>query len=152
MMNAYVTNNEFEQAKLLFNTMCDNEKIEIIPDTYSILLNGCSHIGNINEANDIWNNFIMDDNIKYDCYVMTIFIDCLSRNGQLNDAVKYIEKYENFKNNKPDHIMWISLLNGCKKFENNELGKYAYKKYVNEFGENKIYRKKLDTAFAMFAN
>merc|ERR1712228_122579 len=150
MINSLGRNGQIEAAKTMFNEM--SERVGVISDSFAVLLNVCSHNGDVEEAKNIWNEFITDVDIKYDCFVVTSFVDCLSRNGFLKEAVEYIKEYEMYKKNKPDHIMWMSLLSGCKKFENKELGKYAYDEYIEKFGHNKIYRRKLAAASVLFSN
>ena len=94
------------------------------------LLNGCSHCGNVVEAQSIWNNEIKDEEIKYNCYVVTCLVDCLSRNGLNGVAYDlYLEykKYHHYNSDENDEILLVSLLNGCKRYNNMDLAEILYK-------------------------
>eukprot|EP01083_Nonionella_stella_P225557 801758_1 len=79
MMSAYISNGEGMKANQLFNDM----KFKADCKTYSILLNGCSHSGDVDHAMHIWMHDIKHDNIKYNHYVITCMVDCYARKGYL---------------------------------------------------------------------
>ena len=92
--------------------------------TYLLMINACSHSGDLEGARKIWQN-VPDDGIKYDGQLTTTLIDCLSRRGSLDEALRLIEQYEE-RTNRPYHAMWSSLLFGCKKYEDVEFAERVY--------------------------
>ncbi len=46
--------------------------------TYIALINACSHCGDIIGAENKWNH-IIDNDIKYDEYLVTAVMDCFAR-------------------------------------------------------------------------
>merc|ERR1712154_61895 len=114
--------------------------VGVISDSFAILLSGCSHRGEVEMAQQIWND-IEDEETQYDCYVMTSLVDGLARNGLLDEAKEYLQRYESFGENKPDHVMYMSLLSGCTKFEHKEMAQWVHDRYIEHFGHNKVLRK-----------
>ena len=124
MINAYGRNGDVDKSMNIFNKYIKNQN-ECKPsrDTFTYLINSCNHAGDIKQAKSIWENEIKDVELKYDSYLVTTLIDCLSRNGQLNDAYNLLQQYDKDKlhNDKNDELMWIAVLNGCKNFNNAKL-------------------------------
>eukprot|EP01084_Bolivina_argentea_P092876 167068_1 len=120
ILHCYGRNGDMVNAKNIFDNILNNS--DIIPDitTYSTFLNACSHCGQVNMAEFVWENHITDDNIKYDKYVMTAYVDCFSRNGYLEKAYKLVNDYGFVDNN---HEMWFSLLSGCRNHDNKLMAK-----------------------------
>ena len=86
--------------------------------TTIVLLNACSHNGLVGEANEIFNDYVGEGaNVKEVYSAMT---DCLARGGCLQDAREIVMKYEQC-GYKPDHVMWIALLNGCRIHNDQEM-------------------------------
>ncbi len=83
---------------------------------------------------DIWDNEIKAD-IKYNIYLVSALVDCLSRNGELKSAYDLIKEYES-NDNMSNEVMYNSLMNGCKKFNDTIMGEQIYKEYQLKFGEN----------------
>eukprot|EP01084_Bolivina_argentea_P174202 301746_1 len=112
--------------------------IEANYKTYSILLNGCSHCGDINQAKCIWNN-IDNESIKYFEDVFTPFIDCLSRKGLLNEAydiMKELQKEIINENRNNMKLAWMALLSGCKKFKNEDMANVIYMEIGKQFNKH----------------
>ncbi len=123
MMNVYARNVNCNESIQIFNKMKIETNIEPNYKTYSILLNGCSHCGDINQAKYVWNN-IDNEKIKYSEDVCTAFIDCLSRKGLLNEAYDILKELENniiIENANNMKLPWMALLSGCKKHNNKDM-------------------------------
>ena len=129
MINAYGRNGKLSKVKQIYELLIE---IGVIPNkkTYTLLINAYSHCGDIYQAQKIWNTEI-DDDIKYDQYVMSALIDALSRKGLLNDAMSLL-----INNDCNWYSMWISLLNGCNKYNNLQLGKQVYDEIVLRFSDD----------------
>merc|ERR1711879_396078 len=90
--------------------------------TCAILLNACNHSGDVEIALDLWNNVITERRVKYDRFVMTSLIDCVTRKGMVKKGKDLVSEYESYwKDNGKDgnhrldnEAMWMILLNACK--------------------------------------
>ena len=61
--------------------------------------------------------------------------DCYSRKGQLINALKLIQQYEQITDKKDHHYkMWMALFAGCKKYKNIHLGNRVYHILTDKFG------------------
>ena len=135
MIKAYGINGDIKNAKNLLNKMKKNN-INKDRKTYIILLNACSHCGDLNQALNIWKNQIKDKNIKYDKFIITSLVDCYSRKGLIwNHAIKFIKKYEKYHDNCYHFPMWMSLLSGSINNINNDINK-IYIEMEKRFGKN----------------
>eukprot|EP01083_Nonionella_stella_P026725 73609_1 len=76
-------------------------------ETYKILLNGCSHCGDVTKAKLIWEG-IKDDDVKYNPVIINTLADCMARKGFVVEAKQLILKF-----NEKDETAWTSLLHGC---------------------------------------
>jgi len=144
MMNAYGMNGELEKAN---NLLLDMKNNGIMPDakTYIVLIHCCSHCGDIKEAKRIWND--VDENIKYNYYLITSLMDCYSRKGQLKYAYNLLLEYD--AKHKSDEIMWMSLLHGCCKYNKKQMAQNVYKQMIQKFDTN---AEKLASASNLLAN
>ena len=137
MINGYGRNGESDKGYQLY------KKMKIINNkTYIQLINGFNHSGNIEKAIKIWKYEINDKNIKYDKYVVTTLIDCLSRNGMIIDALKIIKEYEKYNDNNNNinyhhNSMWISILNGCILYKEYNTGYKIYDEIILRFPNDK---------------
>ena len=153
MINGYLRYNNIYKAKKLLLRM--KNETNLIPNhkTYSLLLNGCSHIGDINTANDIWSNQITDNSIKYDSYIIGTLVDGCARKGFLYTGYEWIYKYELVHNKKAnkniDYAMWMSLLHGCRQENNLLLAQYIYKQILDRFKYNQSL---IDSAHVLLSN
>merc|ERR1712048_1169307 len=60
----------------------------------------------------IWEEAIPDEHIKYNPFVMTSLVDCLSRHGRYGEVKQLILEYET--RNCTKHLpMWMTYLRGC---------------------------------------
>lgn len=128
-IKAYGRNGNFSKTQMIYNKYLRNRANR---KTYILLMNAYTHCGYINETENIWLKDIMDEDIKYDCYVITCLVDCFSKNGYLNKAMKLIEDYEFRKNNNVHSPMWISLINGCKMFNDKQMARKIYDIVINK--------------------
>ena len=153
MINAHLRDNNLSKGKQLLNMMKTETNLTPNHKTFSLLLNGCSHIGDIEEANNIWINDINDDKLRYDSYIIGTMVDTYSRKGLLYQGYEWIYKYELINNKKAnqdiDYAMWMSLLHGCRQENNVLLGQYIYKQISDRFKDDKSH---IDSAFVLLSN
>ncbi|OVA20176.1 Pentatricopeptide repeat [Macleaya cordata] len=109
-----------DQALELFNDM---QRIQMKPNpiTFIGLLNACSHAGMVNEGRQIFklmkNEYRIEPTIEhYGCLV-----DLLCRAGYLEEAKNVIETMHI----RPNAVIWMSLLSGCRNHGNIEIGECA---------------------------
>ena len=102
MINAYGRNGNSIKGIAIYNEYFKNDgQYKLVPDlnTFNYLMNACNHAGDIQLATQIWENEIKDTKFKYDSYLMTSLIDCLSRNGDIQSAYDLIKEYDKNKVN-----------------------------------------------------
>ena len=71
---------------------------ELMPDVQIIktMITAYTHSGDINKAKLFWQNQVgVNDEFKYDNFVVTAMVDCYSRNGYLKDAYQLILNFVN---------------------------------------------------------
>eukprot|EP01084_Bolivina_argentea_P279597 478012_1 len=132
MIKAYGRNGNHIKATEILNEM----KIKTIlsPDNQMLktLINAYSHSGQEIKAKELWENEILFDELKYDQFVITALVDCYSRKGYIKDAYKRIVEYYKYHGeyiddkNTQNKAMWISLLSGCKTFDNKKIAQIAF--------------------------
>ena len=137
MLNSFARNGNANMSKQIFYEYFKEEKYKkCIADrnTFIHLMNAFNHCGDKENAMSIWQNEISDAKVKYDSYLVTTLIDCLSRRGDLNGAYELIQEYEENKlrEHANDKYMWMSLLNGCKKHGDNKLAALVYNQLKNK--------------------
>ena len=137
MVHAIARNADLEEAKNMLKRMKIETDLRPNTKTFVLLLNVCNHCGDLEEATDIWQNQINDDEMKYDEYVISSLIDCYSRKGQWEKARSLIEEFEEYSQTQREH-MWMSLLSGFSKnkydSENNVIVNEIYDQIKMRFG------------------
>lgn len=86
--------------------------------TFVGALNACSHGGLMDLGYEIFNSMNRIYGIEPQIEHYGCMVDLMSRTGHLEEAYDFIVKMEL----PPDHIIWSSLLNGCKIHGNFEVG------------------------------
>ncbi len=94
----------------------------------------------------------LDNNSKYNKYTISAFIDCLSRNGYLDNAYQLLLEYENRCGiiQDPNDGQWMALLNGCKKHGNKIFGEKVYNEMEKRYG--KKWKTHMASASTLLAN
>ena len=125
LINARLANSDIVRARELF------ERMDVAPDrkTLSLLLNGCSMLGDVESARRVWHR-MEGDELKWDCVVIGCIVDCCARSGRLFEGFEWICRYERAKNGKAnksgDYAMWMALLAGCRERGNALLARFVY--------------------------
>ena len=129
LIHSYGRNGKVWESMELYKKMKDDIGIKPNEKTFAILLDVCSHCGNMDQAERIWGMEIKDDKYKYDRYIITSLIDGFCRKGLINKGKEFILQYESHNNHKQNtkydklgnEVMWMSLLNACKVHKDNDL-------------------------------
>lgn len=135
MIHALGRNGQIEKAMELYQTMRENERVQVDAKTYILLLNALSHVGEVERADELWRNEIADDEMKYDRFVMTSLVDCFTRKGKMEEALERVLEYEDKRDaaGQFDHIMWMALLNGCSKHPGQSVESVIVREYAKRF-------------------
>ena len=131
MIHALGRNGQIDRAMEMYRNM-DSCGVGVDGKTYIALLNALSHVGEAEQAYLLWRTQITDDGIKYDRFVMTSLVDCFTRKGMLQEALNRVMEYEE-KTNGCDHIMWMTLLNGCSKHPGHSIERVIVDEYAKRF-------------------
>ena len=126
MIHSYGICGKIDKARELFDVMKAGNFI-LDKKTYIHLLNAYSHSGDADEGIKIWKS-IIDEEIKYDEYVMSVIIDCMSRKGYLKQAFEYLIKYD-----IDNEVAWISLMSGCKQYSQKEIATNVFQEMNKKF-------------------
>ena len=146
MMNAFGRNGELQGTLCLFERM--KRETELVPNdrTYCIVVNACSHSGDVQRALEIWNRDIVDGEGALFRNVNTALIDCLSRKGLLEEALRHLVEYENmeiaerqkYEKENERHLPWMALMNGCCKHGNRPMAERVFTEFKSRFSGHPI--------------
>ena len=132
MLHALGRNGDMDGVHRLRERMQSESGLVSDAKTYAVLLNACSHSGDVEEAQRLWAEEIAEE-MKSDLYLMTAFVDCLTRKGEVAAAKEMIERYERAENVEGNKVMWMSLLTGCHKHDEVDLAQQVYEEIVHRF-------------------
>ncbi|XP_020104776.1 pentatricopeptide repeat-containing protein At1g08070, chloroplastic-like [Ananas comosus] len=94
--------------------------------TFVGVLNGCSHAGMVEEGRRYFELMRTKYDIRATVEHYGCLVDLLCRVGRLEEARVVINRMPM----KPNKVIWMSLLSGCRKYGNIGLGKYAAENVV----------------------
>ncbi|KAK6160737.1 hypothetical protein DH2020_004118 [Rehmannia glutinosa] len=100
--------------------------------TFVVVLYACSHSGMIDQGMNYFNNMTKDFGIVPEVEHYACMVDLLGRAGRLDEAMKLIKDMPM----KPNPIIWVALLSGCRLHGNVELGQHAANKLLELNFEN----------------
>eukprot|EP01083_Nonionella_stella_P006316 18364_1 len=148
VMHAFGKSGHMNKVNLLYEEM-RKSGLKGDQTTFAILINGCSHCGDVSAAQSFWNNDIDDDTIKYDCFVVTALVDCFSRKGLFEEARNTINEYEDVHPTTDNKAMWMSLLSSCVQHGDTLMSKQVFTAFVQRFSSNESY---MSAAKALLSN
>ncbi|XP_020592048.1 pentatricopeptide repeat-containing protein At2g29760, chloroplastic-like [Phalaenopsis equestris] len=90
------------------------------------LLNGCSHAGMVDEGRHFFGLISSEYGIEPTVEHYGCIVDLLCRTGNLHEAKDFIYQMPL----RPNTIIWMSLLSGCRKHRNVEIGELAAKTVI----------------------
>ncbi|KAG9443476.1 hypothetical protein H6P81_014816 [Aristolochia fimbriata] len=94
--------------------------------TFIGVLNACSHTGEVNQGLHYFQQMVNEYRIAPTIEHYGCAVDLLCRAGRLEEAKNVIDKMPM----KPNEIIWMSLLSGCRNHGNIDLGEYAAKRVI----------------------
>ncbi|XP_051148974.1 putative pentatricopeptide repeat-containing protein At3g13770, mitochondrial [Andrographis paniculata] len=133
MLAGYGKHGDGKAVVDLYNVMTEEEE-QICPDSTTLLtvLSGCSHGGMEKLGLEIFDTMNGNDRANLGIEHYGCIVDLLGRAGQLEKALKFIEKmpYE------PNAAIWGSLLGACKAHKNLRVGTIAGNRLLEIEPEN----------------
>ncbi|XWS41931.1 hypothetical protein CRYUN_Cryun17cG0124700 [Craigia yunnanensis] len=91
------------------------------PVTFTSALSACNHSGLVDEGLRVFDSMTRDFQLSPSMEHFSCVVDMLSRAGQLEDAISFIEQMPL----KPDKCIWGPLLSACRAYQNVDVGKVA---------------------------
>ena len=130
VLKAFGRNGDYQNTQRLYQQLIGchqspNNK------TFIVMINALSHCGHIAEAEDLWTNHIANEDMKWDCNVVSALVDGFARNGKLDEAKRVLMEYKDSKKGPLHEAMWISLISGCKLHRNKEMADALYQEIQN---------------------
>lgn len=104
------------------------QRIGIRPHSIAFVgvLNACSHAGMVDEGHRFFDLMSKEYGIKPTVEHYGCLVDLLCRVGHLEEARDVIDQMPM----RPNEIIWMSLLSGCRKYGKVELGEFAAKHVI----------------------
>ena len=93
--------------------------------TFTAVLSACSHEGLVEEGVLVFESMAAEHRICPAPEHYASLIDILGRGGEINRAVRFISEME-----KPDSMVWKTLLGACRVYKNLEIGEMAAQKVL----------------------
>ena len=144
-IHSFGKSGDLDRVQRLYRRMKEEDVVIADSTTFAILINAHSHCGDVESAENIWTRGIGDDRIKYDCFVVTAMVDCLSRSGWLQKARMVIGEYEEMRGMKAESkAMWMSLLSACVKFRDFDRANDTYHEFRTRHSKNDGYMSAAD--------
>eukprot|EP01083_Nonionella_stella_P004631 13445_1 len=152
MIHAFGRNGDIKDAMKTYYIMTDG--IGLIADykTFIVLLNSCSHSGEVALAQNVWQNEI---NEEMKTQVVAAYIDCISRKEYLQEAYALALEYDECtrQNKENDNkMMWMSLLSGCTKCKNIGLAQSVYNEIEQRYGKSLKHKDLMSAASQLLSN
>jgi pentatricopeptide repeat protein len=121
LISGYAQLGDCENVFTTFKAM-EGEGKQANQVTFQNLLNVCSHAGLVGEVQMCVKCMSTQYGMKLDLEHYTCIIDALCRAGQVNLAITMIKDLPF----SPDQVVWHSILGGCSKWGELELGRHAF--------------------------
>ena len=108
--------------------------------TFILILAACAHRGDVAEAQRIWREDICDENVRGDAFVVATLVDGMARKGMLSEALDLVlrqsEADGDVDADADASVMWMSLLHGCIKHREKEIGHRVFEEIQRRFPHN----------------
>ena len=115
----------------LFNEMMQQDDIQPNPVTFTILLNACSHSGELGKGEICFQAMSMEYDIIPNMEHYTCMVDLFGRGGHVEKAIEIIKRMPS-----ADYLpVWVTLLSACCKLGDVKLGRLAFE-YAIQLDEN----------------
>ena len=109
----------------------------------AVLLGGCSHSFDADQALEIWQNHC-DEDSKLDRFVVAALADAFCRAGHLHKGYDAICEYEQATNCAEfDEVMWTSMLSACRIYEDSLMAQHVFQQMQRRFGKNEEFLRQM---------
>lgn len=140
MLRVFGRNNRLNDVLRCYSEMQSDQRlgtsVNVEPDcsTFVIVMNACNHCGDTKRAQRIWNEDIGHFDIKYDEKIISVLIDSMAKEGQMEEAITLLlnigeTSYES---------AWIALLDGTRRVNDLEMGERVYREIWKRFEMDSI--------------
>ena len=146
MMNAFGRNGELSRTLEMFESMKRETNLTPNDRTYCIVINACSHSGDVKKAKMFWEEHISGSEGALYRNVNTAMIDCLVRRGMIEEGLEHLVQYENmsiaerekYEKVEERHLPWMALMNGCCKHKNPVMAQRVFHEFERRFRDHPI--------------
>ncbi|XP_024538653.1 pentatricopeptide repeat-containing protein At2g13600-like [Selaginella moellendorffii] len=128
---AYSRQGDITQAFELFHRMQD-EGVQADDITFLALLSACSHVGLLDKGRRCFHSMLPGYNVRPGLDHYHCMVDILGRGNELEEALALVKSMPF----KPDALTWRTVLAGCRKWKNVELGRLAFERLLELDGSN----------------
>lgn len=134
MVSGLAVNGQCIEALTLFNAMC-LEGIKPDDVIFIALLSACTHGGLVEDGKRIFSQMVEKYDIEPRIEHYGCMVDLLGRAGQLEEAVRFVERMHL----KPNAVIWATLLSSCKVHGNGDLLDIVTKRIMEQEPSNPSY-------------
>ncbi|KAL3628255.1 hypothetical protein CASFOL_027301 [Castilleja foliolosa] len=131
IMTGYGLHGRGEEALEIFEGMRE-AGFAVDGVTFVVVLYACSHSGMIDRGINYFDNMTKDYAVVPEVEHYACMVDLLGRAGRLDEAMNLVKEMPM----KPNPIIWVALLSGCRLHGNVELGEHAVNKLLELNFEN----------------
>lgn len=143
MIFGYGLHGHGNEALKLFNEML-HSGVSPTGVTFLSVLYACSHAGLVRKGNDIFHSMVHDYGVRPLPEHYACMVDILGRAGQLNEALKFIEKMPV----EPGPAIWGTLLGACMIHKDTNLARVASERLFELEPENVGYHVLLSNIYS----
>lgn len=143
MIFGYGLHGHGNEALKLFNEML-HSGVSPTGVTFLSILYACSHAGLVRKGNDIFHSMVHDYGVRPLPEHYACMVDILGRAGQLNEALKFIEKMPV----EPGPAIWGTLLGACMIHKDTNLARVASERLFELEPENVGYHVLLSNIYS----
>lgn len=130
MLSCYANVGDLEKATIFWEEMKRHIDGNNDPGAYVAMLHCCSTSGDVEKAKEIWNG-IQDDEVKCDEFVISAFVDCLAKNGSLEETMGFM-----MENEYKYPSGWLSLMSACRQIGDISKGQRVYDRMKMMFDDD----------------
>ncbi|XP_039130486.1 pentatricopeptide repeat-containing protein At2g03380, mitochondrial [Dioscorea cayenensis subsp. rotundata] len=144
MMGGHGVHGDSADSIALFGKMLEEE---LHPNhvTFTNILSACGHTGMVTEGQKYFDIMSRDHGITPSMKHYACMVDMLARAGQLEDALKFIERMPI----KPGVNIWGAFLHGCRIHSRLDLGKMAAQRVIELHPETADYYALVSNFYAL---
>ncbi|XP_024923937.1 pentatricopeptide repeat-containing protein At2g29760, chloroplastic [Ziziphus jujuba] len=134
MVSGLAVNGQCREALTLFDAMClEGSKPDDV--IFIAVLSACTHGGLVEDGKRLFNQMVEKYDIEPRIEHYGCMVDLLGRAGQLEEAVRFIERMHI----KPNAVIWATLLGSCKIHGNGDLLDFITRRIMDQEPSNPSY-------------